>query len=500
MSPRKAPSLDEIEATNEDHGAPINIPPNADVQIKFKHTVDPGNLADQTNRNRYSDELRELAAEEYAPDVPTDPLSEFVAEWVNYIGYPLKMVRLPDPAPRRIPGHTYNRACFELEQLSDMPFDPANLVGSIQIVNGNSGGVFRLWLTDETGAPIPGARLDRIAIADPPKQFGNFERDGRERERDLRYYQPREPAPPPAKPEPSALELRMQDLQEKLLSNAVSRLLEPPPPPQQQSAPQLNDEDRLTLLLVKEGGLLPVVVGKLAALAGAPEAATAKETWQERLLNAGVHIAETNPAIVERVSGTLERIVNRILPAPQNERAQPWQPQPQFYPEQARELQPSRAPHPQPPPVNNSDLPGSPDDTEEEGEEDPELMAILEDLFTLLTTNEPLTATHPIFLELQKDYPLKFRMAITLIASQPLPDIIDWIKEKSPLYEAMLESPGMGPHYERRLAELQALARSPAPQPEQHAPIANDEKENNTAPPDKAPRKATREKAGSPSA
>src|SRR6267142_30654 len=171
--PRK-PSLEQLEAAN-DETPPVGIPPNADVTVRFKQPVDPNALG-RTPGSTYDRELQEIAAEEFPDEPPPDPLTEFTNEWRNYIGYPLKIVRLPDPAVRRIPGSTYNRPCFELEQLSDMPFEPVNIVGALQIVNGNSGGVFRIWLTDETGASIPGARLDRIVIADPPKQYGREQR------------------------------------------------------------------------------------------------------------------------------------------------------------------------------------------------------------------------------------------------------------------------------------------------------------------------------------
>jgi len=479
----KAARLTDIETSVNEQTPPPAIPAGVDAKVRVEYTtkVDPNN--EQAREDRYSDELRELAAaQDFNEALPLDPLSQFCAEWRNYIGYPMKVTRLADPATRRIPGQAYNRPCFEVEYLSDTPFDPANLTGTLQIINGNSGGVFRLWLVDpQTNAPIPEAHVDRVVIADPPKNFGNNPQS--QREFDPRYdVDPRRPWPPPQQtppppPQPSALELRMQNLQEKLLENALARLIEPPPTvPQPGGSANISDSDRLTLMLVNEGGMLPGIVSKIAALAGAPEAAVAKQSLGERALEAGMRIAETNPAIVERISSTLERIVNRILPA-----------DPRAPVSVAANIQPSSqasAPQPQQitpaPPIGAIEpAPDTPNPDDGPEVDDDEIMDIIEQLFTLLSDTRPFTVDDPVFVELRQAYPLKFRMAVQLIATQPLDAVIEWIKTQGTLYEALLDSPISGKHYASRLAELQQFCRTPAAPP-QPATASNENETSQT--------------------
>ena len=63
---------------------------------------------------------------------------------------------------------------------------------------------------------------------------------------------------------------------------------------------------------------------KEMSTATAPETPAA-QGWKDRGIEALIGLAESNPQIVERLSGTLERIVGRVLPLP-NE-IQPYPPQ-----------------------------------------------------------------------------------------------------------------------------------------------------------------------------
>lgn len=488
----KTPRLSDLEDKTAE-APPLGIPPDADVTVKFRHTVDPNTLAATpgARARAYDDEdLREIAGEDF-PEVASDPLTDFCSTWANFSGYTLRITRLPDPAQRRIRGQQYNRSCLEIESLGDTPFDPIDLQGTLQLVNGNSGGVFRLWLIDENGRPIPDAYLPRLAIADPPK-------DPREQDR---RFNPTQPAPVAAPAPPTEFELMMQELNRRLLQGALQRVMEPPPPPVAPAAPSLPDEDRLLLMLVKEGGILPGIMTKISALAGAPEAAAVKETLGERALNAAMTLAETNPAIVERVSDTLERIVNRLLPPPEPRPGPQPQPQPAGYvggrverlTPQGRELQSydiaSPYPAPAPAPQGYSTNPGGgipetpqPDDNDLDGDDqDDEIMTILEDLMALLTSDRPLTENDPVFVQLQQEYPARFRLAVMAIGSQTQDELIGWIASKSPLYGEMFKSPVHGPHYRRRLTELQRLCRPvPPPQDLTHAETHNPEPEKKT--------------------
>jgi hypothetical protein len=202
---KNTPELADLEGASNPADIPGTMPPpgtpaSVETKIRYDTNVNPNPAA-----NRYSNDLRELAANEFDDDdderplpVPNDPLTDFCDHWREYVGYPLKVVRHPDPAVRRIPGQTYNRPCFEIESLGSTPFDPVNLVSTLQLVNGNSGGAFRLFLTDEYGSIVEGARLERIVIPDPPRNMpADFEeRQERRYRRELREN----PAPAPAAP------------------------------------------------------------------------------------------------------------------------------------------------------------------------------------------------------------------------------------------------------------------------------------------------------------
>lgn len=464
----KANRLSDLEETTNESSAQPVIPPGtkAKVRVDYETTVDP-NLTSQAQR--FNNELYELADtainERMLDDtarpaaLPFDPVSDFCALWRNYAGCLMKVTRLPDPATRRMPGQQYARPCFEIESLGATPFDPANLEGTLQIVNGNSGGVFRLWLVDDNGMPIEDAHLDRVVIGDPPKQFNRRENE-RELFRDPRYAvntpQQQAPAPPPQK---SEMELRMERIQGELFETVLKRALNPVAPTAPDPTANMSEDDRLTLLLVKQGALLPSIVQKITTLAGAPEAATIKETWQERGINALLQIAQTNPAIIERVSGVVERIVERVLPnprapvniAPNLQQSRPVQHAP------AQRANPTLA---APPVTQYTENPDAPEDERPDVDEDEDIMDIISSLFTLVNDTRPFTTTDPVFRELSQAYPQKFRGALIMIATQPLDSIIAWLSTQDPLYESLLTSPITAGHYRARLAELQAFCKA----------------------------------------
>src|ERR1700682_5349544 len=130
------------EANNHQE-APAIMPPDGveaqiETKVKYNTRVDP--------RHELPPGMLEDDIPDAAPVALSDPLSEFLEEWANYVGFNCVVVRLPDPAFRRMPGNSYLRPCFELERLGDTPFDPANFIGTLQMLNGGSGGVFRVWL------------------------------------------------------------------------------------------------------------------------------------------------------------------------------------------------------------------------------------------------------------------------------------------------------------------------------------------------------------------
>ena len=489
----KAPKLTDLENA-ETTGAPPAIPAgvNADVTVKYKTQVDPN--SEGPRARRFNDELYDLAAEDVQEDearpaqLPLDPVTQFCAEWRNFAGYQLKVTRLPDPATRRMAGQSYNRPCLEIESLGALPFDPANLEGLLQIINNGSGGVFRIWLVDEAGAPVPDAFLDRVAIGDPPKQFsgGRIERldrdsyDLRSYDLDSRYR--REPQPAPAPPQKSESERELDEIKSNLFRTVLERAINPPAPVTPPPADSLSAEDRVGLYILNNGGLIPALMEKMTAIAGAPEATTVKETLGERVITAAMKIAETNPALIERLSNTMYSIVDRILPA--NPRA-PVTVSPNLQPQPVRHPPGVRANVPiaqtsgdvlGPPAQSWQDPDEDPEGgAEPEDESDPDLMDILDSMLELLTDARPFVANDPVIVELSKTHPVKFRMALQLIATQPIEAIIQWIASQSTLYETLLTSAATAPHFRARLLELQAFCKAP-PAP----PMAtNAETENN---------------------
>jgi hypothetical protein len=441
------PNLENLEAAHNEQPPPLSIPPGADISVRFKAPVDPSNLI---NDSRYPDELATLAADVDEDEPELDPVIAFVTEWSRYDGYLMHVTRLPDPGNKRVPGQTYNRTCLEVESLGTTTFDPRNFEGTLQLVNSNSGGVFRVWLLDSNGRPIPGAHLSRIAVNDPLN------------------LRKQEPAPPqyiaPPKHEPSPMELRLQGLQERLLENALTRLMSPPEPPAAPTTPTMSDEDRLYLMLAREGNMLQGVVTKLTTLASASENAATRQTWSEWLQETGGQLLREHPEIGERVMNTAANlaalILNRFPGTPRQSQAQPVQPIPQL-----RAI-------PNPAPVASiTDLPEVPnadDDPEpepfidKEAELENATMIVIEELIALLSDTEPLRANHPVFIKLNQEYPIVFQQAITMIAQYPLDPIIAWIKTKGPLYAKLLSSPATGPHLRTRLQKLKTLITTDA--------------------------------------
>lgn len=435
--------------------APISgpaIPPGVEAQVNIKYNtrVDPN----QATRER-SDlaELAELAGDDLDTP-PPDEISAFCYNWQNFSGYPLAIIRLPDPPERRLAGNSYARPCFNLERLGDTTFDPSNLIGTLQFVNNNSGGVFRVWLADYNGAPIPGARIERIAIGDPPRNANAPAAP---------LLQPA-PAPLPAPapvlpPQKSESERQLEAVKDKLFTTALERALNPQVATAP-TAPQLPPDQQAMLYLLGNSGtdFIGQIFGKLTDLAQQTAGVTKEPTLKERALDAGMEIIKTNPVIVERVSSVVERIVARVFgsdPRFDAVGAPPALPplppgyvyaQPQQQPPAPVGFDPETAP------------PDAPEDEQIDPNSDGDIMDILDGLVTLLNSDKPLQLSDPLFVHLRQTFPLKFRLAVGMIASQPLDLIVDWIKENGgPLYVSLLDGPASGPFLRQRLSQLQLL-------------------------------------------
>jgi hypothetical protein len=453
-------------AQDESAVAPGIMPPsgiNAKVrtQVEYQTQVDPNeNRAFGRARAVPYNEPEEESAQ--LPDFePPDELAEFCETWANFAGQNLEVVRLPDPPLRRRPGSEYARPCFDLERLGGMPFDPSNLVGSLQMINGNSGGAFRIWLTDSNGAiiqygPYGTARLERIVIGDPPR--GGFASGGGSGPGASRPFDERSNSSNVLPPPKSEFEKRMELIQERMMQRMLENLLEPPAPVTPPPPAQMSGEDQAALFLFKNTNFLSGVFEKMATVAAtATEAPSAN--WRDRAIDAAVEIAKSNPAVVERVSETIERIISTIFPP---RHAPAPAPQVVYHPPAVRV-----EPQPQPPSAGPVHVPDAPEPDDEE--EDDELMTIIEDLIGLLSGTEPLRHDHPLFMELAQQYPFKFKSVIRIVATQPIDEIVAWLIASGPdVAAALLESEATGPHLRKRLAELQMLSRTPPPpQPEE---------------------------------
>lgn len=422
------------------------VMPPAGTKARVRTTIDYESRVDPEaeHRSLYGRELQYLAAEEserLAP--PSDPLAEWLEIWANHTGYNCWVIRMPDPSTRRPPSGTpYARPNYgPPEQLGAVTFDPSpiNFVAMLQMINGNSGGVFQIWLIDPANRQIPDSVLYNVAVADPPKS---------------QQTQNAQPASQPQviRHEKSDAEKRMDRITEKLLENALERAINPPPTQTIAAGSGLTGEQQAALFLFQQTDFLGSLFGKMKEMSAVsvPEAVT-PATWKERGIEAFVGLAESNPAIVERLSNTLERIVARILPdpiAPQQQAPVYYQQAPQYLPPP-----PPAQPQPQPQPASPVAASTAPVDPSQ----DPEIMTILDEFIALLNSDEVLHKNHPVFIKLSKAYPPKFKGAVRMIARSDLDSIIEWVGAQNPLYESLLTSPRTGAFLHERIAELQRV-------------------------------------------
>jgi hypothetical protein len=349
--------------------------------------------------------------------------------------------------------------------LSDMPFDPNNLIGMLQVINNNSGGVFRVFLTDEYGRAISGARLDRLVIADPPKQYNpRATQQETDYERDERYYRRRErEQPAPAPPVKSEMELHIENMQRQLFEKVMMRALDPPPPPTLDPLNSLSEPDRLALSLLKQGDLLSSVVERISSLAQAPERIEAS-TWKDKLAEAGVNLVTQNPAIIT----TLTDIISRATVAVASAFA-PGRNNGQVISEPIPVGQPVHAPpaqraapqmRPAPPQAEvNTGLPEVPQPEEDDDLEQAEI-DMMEEITKLLLSDKPLSFTDPAILDIRETYPDLFDKAMQGLAAMPSMVIIQYLCSKSDFCADVFNSPRNGPHLKARLEELKTLIKN----------------------------------------
>lgn len=472
-SREQAPQIADLESAANPVDAPGVMPPpgtRAQVETKLRYdiNVDP-------NASRYPDDLRALAAEELGNDdddgtdneaLPLDPLTAFCEEWTQYSGCELLVVRHPDPPIRRRPGQEFNRPTLELENLGTIPFAPSNLVYDLQLINGNSGGVFRLFLRDNYGRLIDGARLDRIIIPDPTvreKRRRNYDDDD--------YYESRRAPVVAAAPEPpvkSETELMVEQAQRELFTRALSRALDPPKPEPVNPLSLMSEEDRLAMSLLQKGDLLPRIVDKIASLAQQPERIESS-TWKDKLADVAFDLVTKNPAIVAQTTDIITRAAVAILSTfaprgPQvvvSEPVQPAQPtRPVVHHPPAQRANPAIAPAPVTRDPGSLPETPQPDDDPDFDDDDPELI-MLEELTKLMLSTKPIRLDDPVILDLQAEYPQQFEAALAGIASLNSGVLITYICRKSEFAAEMFNSNITGPHLRRRLEELKALVNLP---------------------------------------
>lgn len=469
------PQLSDFEPHDEN---PIDIPAvmpkgveaTVDTRVRYNTRVDPANVPTQP---RYSNDLRDLATQELDSEqlsAPSDPLTEFCEAWADYANYELTITRLPDPPMRRRPGQEYNRPCFELENLGNIPFAPSNIVYDLQLVNGNSGGAFRLFLHNNDGTVI--ARLDRVVIPDPPRE--------QPRRKHARYddddnYQPRYREIPVA-PEPpvkSDSELFIEQMQRDLFQKAVTNALNPPPPPPPPNPLSLLDsEEQLAYGLLKNSNVLNGVVERLAQVASGPERAEVIPTWKDKIAEAGLELVTKNPQVIAQATDIATRaltaLVTAFAPRPViNQPIPVYQPAPiQRPPAQRANPAIQAPPPPQPPPYNwqqtdPGSLPETPQPEDDpDFDDDPELI-MLEELTKLMLTTKPLSLDDPVIIDLREAYPQHFQLACNAIAAYPAPMLIRLIGAKSDWAADMFANEITGAHLRSRLDELKALLSLP---------------------------------------
>ncbi len=510
-TPPESPSLSDLENANDPVTTPGIMPPpgvqaRVRTQIDYNRVIDPDDV--QPAGGGYSDDLRGLAAEEFddgalPPPVPLDPFSEFIETYNRFIGYSLKIVRLPDPATRRTPGHTYNRPCFELEILSDTPFDPNNLTGMLQVVNGNSGGVFRIWLTDENGQRIPGAQLDRLVIADPPKQYNQQSQrrahaddyDDEDRERYYRRRE-REPVAAPALPVKSEMELHIEQMQRDLFQKVMMRALDPPAAPAIDPMSLVPEQDRLALSLLKQGDLLPTLVERISSLTQAPDRMESA-TWKDKFADAAVNLVTHNPQIVTTVTDIISRATIALATAfaPRgNQQTIAAEPIPIQHPPAQRAAQalPPRPPRPLQGVNGLSETPQLEDDDNLEEDE----IEMMEDVTKLLLSDKPLSFSDSVIVDLREAYPVMFDKAMQGIAAMPSMMVIQYLCSKSDFCADMFNSPRHGGYLKQRLEELKTLIKAELLPPQVAAAIRQTEVQQEAqqnAAPDEAESEAAHE-------
>lgn len=478
-----APNLADLENANDPTEAPGIMPPPGIVaavhtNVRYQRVITPN------ESGNYSDELRDLAGSEYDGEelpepVPQDPYTEFVNTWRKYHGYPLKIVRLPDPADKRMPGHTYNSPCFELTLLSDMPFDANNLIGMLQVINNNSGGVFRVFLTDEIGRPIPGARLDRLVVADPPKQYNQRYNQQSQRQFDPDYdgydererYYRRERQTPPTPPETSEGNKRLEQLKDNLFEKLLNRALDPPVQPVPDPLSTLSPDDRLALGLLQRGDILETAVSRIANLAQAPDRIESS-TWKDKLADAGLQLVTNNPQIITSATDIISRATVAITSALANafaSRGQTGQqivnepiPVTQHAPAQ-RVPAPRLTPHLAPPltPQGVNGLPETPQPEDEGLDEEEAEIDMIEEVVKLLLSEKPLSLDDPVVLDISEAYPEAFQRIMLAVASIPSTTLIQIICGKSDFCADLFNSQRNGPYLRQRLEELKTLLKQP---------------------------------------
>lgn len=446
---RVRPNLDEIDP----NATPIpgmNAPPGTRASVRttisYDKTVDPD--SDERAGNGYS--LDELAAAEAGNLEAPDPLTEFVEQYENFVGYNLMLLRIPDAAHKRLPGQTYVRPNFTgMENLGTIPFElnPASLIQAMQFANGNSGGTFKIWLIDQLGRRALETPQVMVTIADPPQQPRRARYDPDYDEYRPRYAPPAQPTAPPQKTE-------VEILKDDLFHRVMLKALDDKPAP----VAQLSGEDNAALFLFKQTDYLSTMFSKMKDLSQTVEN-PGPSSWRERLTDAAVGLATSNPQVLGQVSSIIERIVARIFPNPNTTQPAPVnQPAPR-----QQQFQPAPIQQPpstfQPLPIQSGlpqfEAPPSPEDIENDE------MEIIEEIITLLSNTEPLDANSPVFVELRKEYPVMFPAMVQIIAVQPLDAVVSYIAGKSDLFDSLLNpaTPG-GQHLRKRLGELQALCQA----------------------------------------
>lgn len=442
---------------------PQNVPADVEIKTRFRRNVNPEQYAEAPAPARasaiFDDELNRLALEEDQHLAPPSTFADFLESFSEYNGRAeCQVVRLPDPVDKRIPGSRYARTNFtETEVLGPVPFDIATLLPSIQMLNGDSGGVFRIFLVDHEGRMIPGARLERLALPDP---LGAHRHD----QATQPQQQPSQPHVEFREREPSEAERLIQSLQTRMMQTALERAINPPVPAPASPLSTLSPDDQLAMLLLTKTDVLGSAIERISAVVSAGETSAAPSTWQDKIMEVVTH----NPTIVDRVGSIADRLLARIFgpdarfdnmasftPAPVQPVRAPAQP--------VRAAQPTNLPDEAP--DTTRDDPGFDDD-------DAQDMKLLQDVITYLTGTDPIVRDHPIFKHLREAYPARFPFYVNMIADAPSVDVLIFgITQAYPLFDALMHS-SLAPHYHNRLGELKTLCEAEVARKRGTAPAA----------------------------